>query len=326
MNVDRVKKKYEELKKKREERKRDFWEPKEGINEIRILPNCDLDSEGDFYYDTEYHKSLGPDKKKSCVCLIAEGYEKCPVCDLIKELYKTKDKEDAAFAKEIKRQPRIYWNIVDLKAKEKGVQTMSTGNGVFEDVLGYCANPKYGDLTDPKTGRNITLIFTPSAKSKTTYNEYVVQPDPEQTPLEEPKWLEQMADLKEVYVKVLKPEEIEALIMGEKTEDKKSESKPAKKPEAEKKVEEVTKSCLGKYSGEDQDCLTCAIKEKCLELRKSKIVETPKAETPKAETPKAETPKVAETAPVVDSESKINDIIASIKKKKEAEKKGEQTG
>jgi hypothetical protein len=207
MDAKKAQEKLDELKKKREGLK-NFWNPKPGKdNYIRILPHWTLDTDAAFYYKTAYHKNLGPGKYKRAVCLIAEGQESCPVCQVVKELWKTKNNEDAKLAKSIKAIIRVYYNIIDLNDKKKGVQVWQSGVEVLEQLLGFVTNEKYGDFTDPAKGRNIVLIFTEGKNTKSNFNEYAVQPDPDRTSIDDPQWLESLVDLSKI-VKTLTYDEL----------------------------------------------------------------------------------------------------------------------
>jgi hypothetical protein len=219
-------KKLEELQQRRANSvKKDFYSVKPGPNNVRVLSNWKGEPDGDFFRETAYHKNLGPDRDKQAVCLIREGGDFCPVCDYIKKLYSTKVREDAELAKSIKAQHRVLFNVVDLDDSSKGVQVWMTGSDILEQILGYDANPKYEDVTDPENGRNLVVNFTEKTKSKTGFNDYKVQPDPERSAISNPEWLMGMVDLDSI-VKVTSVENMLELL-GVESEDEKPETVPA---------------------------------------------------------------------------------------------------
>jgi hypothetical protein len=260
MDVETAKKRLEEV--RRRKQRKDFWSASPGENEIRILPNWKLDPHGDFYRETAYHKHLGTSGDKQVVCLIREGEESCPVCALQKQLYKTKDPQDVELAKSIKAQTRVLWNIVDLKDKEKGVQIWMTGIQVLEDVLAYCANLKFGDITHPITGRNITVVFTEAKNTVKGFNEYKIQADPQQSEID-PEWLENLVDL-DSLVKTSSYEEIEDLLSGKPPEETTPTSPPKESPSTQ---EAAPPPCFknAKFSKDDPECLSCVVSGKCKE-------------------------------------------------------------
>jgi hypothetical protein len=335
MDEDRLRRKQEELRKRREQGggSKDFWNAKNGPNKIRILWNWTGNPKADCFYETNYHKNLGPDKKKTCICPKAEGFDYCPICDEAKALFANKNPEDTAYAKEIYKKTRVYWNIVDMDAyyevdkwnkehpeqpkEQRGVQVLTTGSGVLDDVIGYCLNPEYGDMTDPEKGRNITLVKTDKEHTRSGYNEYTVQPSPNMSVIEDPDWLDHLIDLKK-FIKVLPAEEMLALLHGadeEAVEGKTEGEKPAQDqtPPAAKKTEELKpfKACKGKFDSMDTECLICVEKDECIEIRKAKTA--PKQEPVIKEEPVKEPPKEPK-APVA-AQSNMEDKLAKIREK-----------
>jgi hypothetical protein len=224
MRPDLAAKRLAEIQSKKQSRK-EYWQPVAGPkpNRIRILPRWDLDFELAFYRETKSHRNLGLERNKQAVCLIAEGAPKCPACALKDNLYGTKEPSDAEYARSILAKTKVFYNIVDLDDIEKGVQIWTSGIDVLEQLLAYVSNPKYGDIADPVQGRNIDLYFTDASKSKSGFNSYRVQPDPDRTEIQDPSWLEKMHNLDEL-VKVLSFEELDAIIYGrEDLEDPPSE-------------------------------------------------------------------------------------------------------
>jgi hypothetical protein len=120
MDAERAQKILAEIASKKFTRK-EFWNPKPGQNTIRILPSWTLDLSQDFFRKTAQHWKLGHNQDLWATCLLEEGYERCPVCEKIDGLYKTKIKEDADFAKLIRKQTKVLYNIVDMYNVSKGV-------------------------------------------------------------------------------------------------------------------------------------------------------------------------------------------------------------
>jgi hypothetical protein len=102
---------------------------------------------------------------------------------------------DEAFAKLIRKQTKVLYNIVDMNNVSKGVQVWQSGITVLGDIVKFVGNAKYGDVSHPTTGRNLDIIMTEAKESKTGWNDYAVQPDPERSAIAEVEWLEQLQDL-----------------------------------------------------------------------------------------------------------------------------------
>ena len=167
-----------------------FWTPKEGMNNVRILPPWN--DEGVFYKEVPSHFSVGP-QNKMFVCNAKLGHGSCVVCDTVTKLLQSSSKDDVKLAEDMRVQLRVLYNIVDLDDPAIGVQIMSTGPKIFRDVLSYFADPEWGDLTDPETGYDISI-----QRSGTGFQtQYTVRPKKNPSPIADPDWLSQLHDLDE---------------------------------------------------------------------------------------------------------------------------------
>lgn len=249
MDVERAQAILAEIRSKKFSR-REFWNPKSGPNYIRILPSWTLDLSKDFFRKTAQHWKLGNNQDLWVTCLLEEGYARCPVCEKIDGLYRTKVKEDSDFAKMIRKQTKVLYNIVDMNNVSKGVQVWQSGITVLGDILKFIGNPKYGDVSNPETGRNIDIFMTEAKESKTGWNDYAVQPDPERSQIAELEWLEQLTDLDHLVV-TKSVEEIDYILekgeLPEKDQETKEfkpepkETKAERKPEPKEQKQELEK-------------------------------------------------------------------------------------
>lgn len=315
MNIDRANKKKEEMSKRRESYGKDFYFPKKEINNIRFLPHWTWDLNEDPFYETMYHKNLGDDKKKSVICLKFEKKEYCPGCEAVDAFYHTRNKDDAAFAKSIRAQTRVYWNIVDLDDLEAGVQVWMTGSDILDQVIDWITNPKYGDITDPIHGRNCTLRFTKGEHTKSGWNEYKIQPDPTESVIE-PAWFEHMVDLT-TFIKITPADEMKELIYGKEIVDAvgsslKPEEKPATTVLPPSTPSQLVKTCFenAKFSGDDEECLACPQKTPCKERKQAK--KSGVASTPLVSTAAVSTVATSEKSKE-EKESEIRNMLAKIK-------------
>ena len=335
MDEERAKRKLAELKEKR--KNRNFWMAKPNKNYIRVLPNWTGDLAADFYYETQFHKKLGTGRDKSSACLIAEGKPECPVCKTCHELWTTKDPENSSLAKDMKATTRVYYNVVDLNDKAKGVQVMVSGVDVLEQLLAWCTNPKYGDVTDPIKGRNVELLLTEGKNTRSGFNEYDVQPDPDRSPIEKPEWLEAMVDLK-ALVKPLSYEALEALMMGRQIEEQPEKQEAPKAETTEPNTEPASgpppqtlvagmKACFGKYDAEDVECVTCKKDKACEEDKakrkagvaalKTKTEEAAKQQEAPKEAPKEQPQERTAKGSAKGSEEKnITEVLARIEERR----------
>ena len=320
MKPELAQKRLDDLKKRKQ--RSDFWRPTPGDNHVRFLPRWDGDYDGEMFRETAYHRNLGPDKDKSAVCLRHEGQEKCPVCEVIAELYKTKTDEDKEFARSIKAQTRAIFNIIDLDEPEKGPQIYMSGVDVMEQILRYVANPKYGAIDNPQTGRNCLLVYTEGKNTKSGFPDTNIQADPDTSPLQNMEWLEKLADL-DAIVKAMSYDELHALLWGEEVE--KPVEKPAEQPkEAEKEAEKPKTPpppCFekGKFSADDAECIACFYAKPCEEKKKAnKPVEKP-AQKPAPAALKQEPAKEVKGKPAGEKSESVKDLLGKLKAKKKDE-------
>jgi len=288
MGVDLAKLK-EKFEKKSAERT-DRLNLKDKDNELRLLPPS-IEYLGDSvdYIAFEYlmHFNLGIEGAKTAeVCPKTAGKtHKCPICDAVYKLYKTNTAEDKALAGELRAKRRYIFNAVDVNNLEKGIQVLEVGPKIYEALVVFVTNPKWGDLLDIDKGRNITITKTPAKETTTGYVEYSVAPDPEVTSIRSklPKeWKAQIDLLKKQIPGFKTYDELKAILEGEesvesttttehtekeqpKTEThvEKEEVKKEEKKE-EKKKPDVKPDCFGEdYGPRKDECLACTYKVEC---------------------------------------------------------------
>jgi len=219
LNIEKLKERYE----KKKAAQADRYEFKDGENYIRILPpSLAYLTEEVSYITAEYmcHFNIGAEgSKHSEICPRSFGPKnKCPICEVAAKLYKSNSAEDKALAKDLYQKRRIIYNIIDLKNPEKGIQIMETGPKVYEDLVVFITNPKWGDLLDLDEGRNVSIYRTPGKETKSGYNEFSVTPDPDKCSVREllpTTWKEDVQRLLKCVPAAKSYEELEAALAGE---------------------------------------------------------------------------------------------------------------
>jgi len=105
---------------------------------------------------------------------------------------------------------RFLVNMVDLEDKDSGVHVWAMPPIIWNQFAQFCIDPQWGDLTDSKTGRNVTVVREGSGVKSTKYQ---IIPDPQQTEVD-PQLLTKMHDLDKIYTKAT-PEYIISLLQDE---------------------------------------------------------------------------------------------------------------
>lgn len=286
LDVSKLKEKFERKSSDRGNR----MELKDGDNELRILPpSLEYLADSVDYIGYEYliHYNLGSeDDKQAEVCPKTFGKgPKCPVCEAVSKLYRLNTPEDKALAGTIRAKKRHIFNVIDLREPDKGIQIMETGPKIYESIVVFVTNPKWGDLLDLDKGRNITITKTDAKKSGTGYIEYSVAPDPTQESIREklPKEFKTaIAGLQKSIPVAKSYDDLKAILEGEPVssapvKDQRPEvvtnvsagpsaavsEKPAPSVQQEIKVEK-NPVCFGKdYGPRKEECTKCAVKSDC---------------------------------------------------------------
>lgn len=193
----------------------------QGKNVRRILwPKGDSES---FYAEGYLHFSLGAEGNKVVTCpKTFNSKNRCPVCEYVEKLQKSKSKDDKKLADDIKAKRRIYVNVLNRDDEEEEPKVLPIGVTILKGILETICDPDYGDVTDAEEGRDITI----TRKGQGLKTEYSVLPKPKSSSvsetLSEDEIEEQMTDLNSLFVEKTY-DEIEAVLNGEDSEDKDDE-------------------------------------------------------------------------------------------------------
>ena len=130
-----------------------IWKPEEGSQVIRIVPYMhDRDwpfQELLFYYDLAKRTIISPQNFGN----------PDPIQEKADALKATGEKEDWLFARKIEPKMRTYVPVLVRGKEEEGVKMWGFGKTVYEELLKTIDDPDYGDITDLKQGRDITVDY-----------------------------------------------------------------------------------------------------------------------------------------------------------------------
>ena len=242
-----------------------LWKPTPGKHQVRIVPyKFDKDNpfiELYFHYNINNKTYLSP-----------QSFGRPdPIVEFADRLKRMGDKEDWKAAKQMEPKLRTFVPILVRGQEGEGVKFWGFGKTVYQEILGYIADPDYGDITDPKSGRDITIEYQSAEEAGTSYPVTTIRVKPNQTPLAKEadnvtKFLEGQTEITDLYSE-LSYDELKGVLEGwlnptsEKNEDGepsvaeetlskkevKSEEKPndlpfdvdEDKPKATKKTDDV---------------------------------------------------------------------------------------
>ena len=194
---------------------------KQGKNVRRILwPKGDSDS---FYSEGFLHFNLGEDGNTVVTCPKTFGSkERCPICEYVEELQKSKNKEDAKLASKLKATRKIYVNTISRDDDEETPKVLPIGVTVLKGLLEAICDPDYGDITDPDEGRDVTI----TRKGEGMKTEYSVLIKPKASivsdELSASEIEDDMTDLDSLFVKK-SYEELQDILNGESLDDEEDE-------------------------------------------------------------------------------------------------------
>lgn len=191
----------------------------QGKNVRRVLfPKGNSES---FYSEGYLHFGLGDDGKTVATCpKTFSSKEKCPICEYVETLQKSKSKDDKKLADDIKAKRRIYINVLnrDDDEEEDTPKVLPIGVTILKGLLETICDADYGDITDFENGRDITI----TRKGQGLKTEYSVLPKPKSSVASETKSAEEleeeMTDLEALFIKK-SYEELEAVLNGEEADD-----------------------------------------------------------------------------------------------------------
>ena len=198
INMDAIKERLSKLQKS-DRTKNVIWKP-EGKHTIRIVP-YKFDTSNPFI-ELYFHYGIN---NKSYLSPMSYG-EADPFVEFADKLKRTGDTDSWKQARKFQPKLRTYVPIVVRGKEDEGVKFWGFGKTVDEELLGYISDPDYGDITDPRGGRDIKIEYT-KATSDESWPKTKVRIGASPTPLTKDKDIfnkltDDQPDIYTVYEKV----------------------------------------------------------------------------------------------------------------------------
>jgi len=133
-----------------------LWKPEAGKNQIRIVPY--QYNKANPFLEMYFHYDIG---KKNYLSPVTYG-EADPVEEFAQQLKATGKSDDWKLAKKLTPKMRVYVPVIVRGQESEGVKLWGFGKQVYTELLGFVADPDYGDITDLTSGRDITVEYTPA--------------------------------------------------------------------------------------------------------------------------------------------------------------------
>ena len=154
-----------------------LWKPTPGKHQVRIVP-YKFSPENPFI-ELFFHYNIN---NKTYLSPSSFGRPD-PIVEFADKLKRMGDKEDWKAAKKMEPKLRTFVPVLVRGEEGEGVKFWGFGKTVYQEILGYIADPDYGDITDPHNGRDLTIEYVSAEDAGTSYPTTTIRVKPNTTPL-----------------------------------------------------------------------------------------------------------------------------------------------
>tara|TARA_Y100001937_G_scaffold87247_1_gene118106 strand:+ start:1077 stop:1883 length:807 start_codon:yes stop_codon:yes gene_type:complete len=175
-----------------------LWKPTPGKHQVRIVPyKFNKDNpfiELYFHYNINNKTYLSP-----------QSFGRPdPIVEFADKLKRMGDKDDWKAAKAMEPKLRTFVPVVVRGEEGEGVRFWGFGKTVYQEILGYIADPDYGDITDPTSGRDLTIEYKSAEEAGTTYPTTTIRVKPKESAVSEDtdkatSFIENQTEITELY-------------------------------------------------------------------------------------------------------------------------------
>ena len=197
MDLNAIKKRLNQLQ-TTNNRTSSLWKPQPGKTQIRIVPYA-LNKDNPFI-ELFFHYNLN---NRSYLSPISFGRPD-PIEEFAQKLKASGSKEDYQLSRKLEAKMRTFAPVMVRGEENQGVKFWGFGKTVYQELLSIIADPDYGDITDPVSGRDVTVEFKTAEETGASFPSTAIRVKPMQSPISEDKnVLEAVADtqkeLTEIY-------------------------------------------------------------------------------------------------------------------------------
>jgi hypothetical protein len=166
-----------------------IYKPANGKSQVRIVPykfNKDIP-----FIELYFHYNIN---NKTYLSPMSFGRPD-PIVEFAEKLKRTGDTDDWKAGKKMEPKLRTFVPVIVRGKESEGVKFWGFGKTVYQDILGYIADPDYGDITDPNTGRDIVLEVMSAEESNASYPTTTIRVKPAISKLaDSPETIQQLLD------------------------------------------------------------------------------------------------------------------------------------
>lgn len=155
-----------------------------GKYNVRILPSKNPEQLP--FKEVWTHYGLIDKKSFRCPLNTPDINKPCPICEEVERLESSADSQDRDLARDLSPTLRVYCNVIELDSEGKqkgGVKVWGMYENTYMDILAFYDNAMWGDIIDPREGRNLFIERVP--KPGTTFKTTKIMLWPNATPVAE---------------------------------------------------------------------------------------------------------------------------------------------
>jgi|694.fasta_scaffold31502_4 hypothetical protein len=158
-----------------------LWKPAPGTHQVRIVPY--IHNRENPFLEMYFHYNFSG---KNILSPVSFGKQD-PIVEFADKLKSTGNKEDWKMGKGLEPKMRCYVPILIRGKESEGIKFWGFGKTVYQELLGFIADADYGDITDPMSGRDITVEFKSKEATGKDYPETSIRVKPNTSPMTESK-------------------------------------------------------------------------------------------------------------------------------------------
>ena len=166
-----------------------LWKPQPGKQVIRVLPY--KHNKDNPFIELFFHFGLN---NKTYLSPITYGRPD-PIEEFAQKLKTSGNREEYQMARKLESKMRTFAPVIVRGEEAQGVRFWGFGKTVYQELLSVIADPDYGDITDPVSGRDVAVEFKTAEETGKSFPSTSIRVKPNQTPIIEDKAkLEAMLD------------------------------------------------------------------------------------------------------------------------------------
>ena len=178
MDLNAIKKRLNQLQTSNT-RTSNLWKPQPGSQVVRIVPY--KFNQSNPFIELYFHYDLGG---KNYLSPISFGRPD-PIEEFAQKLKSTGSKDDYRLGRKVEAKMRTFAPVVVRGEDKEGVRFWGFGKTVYQELLSIIADPDYGDITDPVSGRDVAVEFKTAEETGKSFPSTSIRVKPNQTPITE---------------------------------------------------------------------------------------------------------------------------------------------